>query len=339
MALSLMPVCAMAAPALPDARMTAELSSDTLTVTVSRTDSVAGDSVIMSKSLPAPLFYGPDGKLMVVTDDGALTVEELLNEYYNEATIQIPTEESDGPTWPMVAVIAICFGVPGIIALVALILILRFQRRKNRERHDIIQQAIDNNYPLPESFYTRQPSYQNQCQPGESQNGENPQGQPGPAPDMRPGVNQFSQQTMARDPRKLSSSITLIGVGLALLIAFLSIDNPGVAFVAGGIPLFIGIGRLVAYYYVPGYAVTTTTRRTFQPPFGDPGPVNGPGFNMPPQYPGQQQAPAGMPQPPHAGQQQAPVPPQFNGQNYAQQPPFPPVNGGQPQSYDPNADR
>lgn len=329
MALSLMPVCALAEPALPDARMTAEISSDTLTVTVMKTDSVSGDSVIMTKSLPAPLFYGPDGKLMVVTDDGALTVDELVREYYNEATIQIPTDDVEGPTWPMVALIAICFGVPGIIAIIALILILRFQRRKNRERHEIIQQAIDNNYPLPESFYTRQPTYQTSCQPDE------PQMPPVPGAEIKPGVSQFTQQTMARDPRKFTSSITLIGVGLALLIAFLCSANEGVAFVVGGIPLFIGIGRLLAYYFVPGAATMTTTRRTFQPPYYP----NGPVYNMPPQFPGQPQQPACAPQPPFPGPQQPPVPPQYNGQNFAQQPPCPPANGGQPQNYDPNADR
>lgn len=321
------PVAGMCVPATPSAKVA---QADTLEIAVVGTDSVVAmaDTVAQpSKTLPSPLFYGPDGKLMVSTDEGALTVDELVREYYNEATLSFPVED-EGPTWPMVAVVAICFGVPGLVALIALVLILRFQRRKNRERHDIIEHAIDNNYPLPDAFYTRQPAFQGA---ETAQWTVSPDGDGNGKPVCVP----------QRDPRKLNSAITLTTVGLAVFLAFVCGDNVAVGFFAGGIPFFIGVGRLIAYRWVPGYAAFKAPAPTYgQPPY-----VNGPGYCMPQQpQPYPQQPPYG-PQPfaPQQGFPQNNQP--MTGQTGAPVPPIPPIpsqyqdnqgSNNQPQSYDPN---
>lgn len=342
-ALSLIPAAGMCTPAAVAA------PTDSMTVEVALADTIVAqaDTVVAAdKNLPAPLFYGPDGKLMVSTDEGALTIDELIREYYNEATLNFSSDDESGPTWQMVAVVAICFGVPALVAIVALILILRFQRRKNRERHDIIEHAIDNNYPLPDAFYTRQPSYQG----GEAAHW---------ASSSADGTPQQQPAAMPRDVRKLTSAITLTAVGLALFIAFACGDNVAFGFFAGGIPMFLGIGRMIAYYCVPGYADMKT------PPAGQmPYINNGPLYTMPQQpvqnYPGQPQAPY-MPEQPQygAGGMQPNGQPAYQAQNQpaapatqwgtaTQMPPVPPVppvpqnNAGtnnQSQAYDADTDR
>lgn len=45
--------------------------------------------------------------------------------------------------------------------------------------------------------------------------------------------------------------MTTIAVGLALLLFFVINVNWGIGFLIGGIPLFIGVGKLLSYLYVP----------------------------------------------------------------------------------------
>ena len=59
---------------------------------------------------------------------------------------------------------------------------------------------------------------------------------------------------MRRDPKNFSSAITLLAVGFALILFFGAKDMWSVAFLAGGIPFFLGVGKLIGYFYVPGFA-------------------------------------------------------------------------------------
>ena len=129
-------------------------------------------------------------------------------------------------TWGVLGILAICFGFPALVVIVAIVLIIGFFRNRNRERNALIAQAIDHGYQLPDAFYANQQS---------ADRADNP-----------------TASAPSRDPQKFNTSMTLIAVGLCVGVFFWAVDAP-FGFVAGGIPLLLGIGRLIGYFYVPGY--------------------------------------------------------------------------------------
>lgn len=131
-------------------------------------------------------------------------------------------------TWGVLGILAICFGFPALVVIIAIVLIFGFFRNRNRERNAIIAQAIDRGYQLPDSFYTNQPQHD------QAENGNPANSEP------------------LRDPELFKSAVTLIAVGLAVGVFFLAVDAP-FGIVAGGIPLLLGIGRLIGYFFIPGY--------------------------------------------------------------------------------------
>lgn len=130
-------------------------------------------------------------------------------------------------------IMLIIFGFPCLTIIVGLIVIMMFALRRNRGRNELINNAIEHNYQLPDAFYLGQ----------KGQNGN------GPAMPMR-------------DSRKFYGATSLIAVGLSLVIFAIYAD---VEFfiLAGGIPLLIGVGQLIGYYCVP-----TTPRHNARPPYG-----------------------------------------------------------------------
>lgn len=179
----------------------------------------------------------------------------------------------------MVPILAICFGIPCLTLIIALVLLLMFFLKKTQARNAIIGKAIDANYQLPDAFFS------------------NPQSSSQSYDEVETGDGHTADQTkkeprMRRDPKNFSSAVTLLAVGLALILFFASSRHWEVAFLAGGIPFFLGVGKLIGYYYVPGLTSENKKGRANnnyppqQPPYG--GYPNQPYRNMPPQnqYPG-----------------------------------------------------
>ena len=106
-----------------------------------------------------------------------------------------------------------------------------------------------------------------------------------------PQSKQKGENTM-RDTGKFYAAITLMAVGIALLVAGV-LSQTGFWIVVGLVPLLIGIGRMLGYFYVP-----QQPRQRFHPPY----------------MPYGQQMPYGQPMP---GQ---PMPGQYPPQNPAQEP-------------------
>ncbi len=217
------------------------VNSDTINIVVTKAaqcadsvssavvDSMAPAPSASAKSPQARIVESADGDSYLLYNGQAYSFSDVANhldyypEDYAEDAVDQKLREID--TWGVLGILAICFGFPALVIVVALILIIGFFTRRNRERNALISQAIDNGYQLPDAFYTNQ---QNEGSEG-------------------------STHIPQRDPRKFSSAMTLIAVGLCLSVFFLVIDAP-VGFIAGGIPLLLGAGKLIGYFYLPEYS-------------------------------------------------------------------------------------
>lgn len=169
----------------------------------------------------------------------------------------------------LVPVLAICFGVPCFTLIVALVLLLLFFMRRTQARNEIIGKAIDANYPLPDAFFSNQSASQTYDNYPETEQGNN---------------TGLQSRKLRRDPRNFSSAVTLLAVGLALILFFAVLDRWSVAFLAGGIPFFLGIGKLIGYYYVPGFSADDNSKRKshgYQAPQHPYEPYNQPYRNAP----------------------------------------------------------
>lgn len=145
-----------------------------------------------------------------------------------------------------VMAMGIGFIVPCITIIVALIVFLVFWIKRNNARNAVIYKAIECDYQLPDAFYTGQSASQFDDASRGSLDGGDEQLGAGACTRFTPVPESI------RDPKMFSSAMTLIAVGLAVVIFLWVNANAGVAFLCGGIPLFIGIGRMISYYYVPG---------------------------------------------------------------------------------------
>jgi len=144
-----------------------------------------------------------------------------------------------------------------IIALVIIIpcltigfivwLIMRFFMRRHRERYTIIERAIDAKYTLPDSFYSGQPNNYTII------NGEMTADNNAAYTTNNPHIatEWHKQPTITRDPKKFSSAVTLIAIGAAITLFFMSQEVYSLAFLAGFSLLFLGIGKLIGYFYLP----------------------------------------------------------------------------------------
>ena len=178
-----------------------------------------------------------DGDEYVLTDGKAYKIDDLAN--YDKGDTKARLIQK-------VVMLAICFIVPCVTILAILIILMLFFLKKNRSRDGIIQKAIDSGYQLPDSFYTGQRTvFVDQSYPTDNSAVDN---------DSAKGPFGFKMTDPSiRDPKKFSSGVTLAAVGLAILLFFVCQREWGIGLLAGGIPLFIGLGRLIGYFYIPGY--------------------------------------------------------------------------------------
>lgn len=180
-----------------------------------------------------------DGNAFKVENFKKLSADRVAHKVKNDMRDEIMAYH-DNNAWNdnIVALMSIIFIVPCLTILILSVLLIMFLNNKNRSRNNLISKAIDNNYPLPDSFYGMQA----------------PASCEYPQPDGAPGLDSGARMVNAaqRDPRKFSSAVTLIAVGVGLT-SFLLIVGAGAVSCFGLIPLLIGAGQLVGYYYVPGF--------------------------------------------------------------------------------------
>lgn len=268
---------------------------------------VENDYLMEGQPTTTPAVGVKDGKWALEYDGQDYIISELVeNAGFTEKFRGLENLDTDAMMLEdnmakATAIVAIVFGVSGLTIIVGLIVILMFALKRNRGRNELINNAIEHDYQLPDSFYLGQKS-----------------------------VNDVPG-TPVRDSKKFYSAITLMAVGLSLVIFALYADA-SFFILAGGIPLLIGVGRMIGYYCVP-----VTFRQAPQPPFGgQPGrnfnPGGAPVFNRQPWEAAPGHNPAQC-QGQYPGQYPGQSPDQYNGQPVAPAPQAPqaqPVEPGMP---------
>lgn len=219
--------------------VTSRVTTDSITTSAVEASGQFDDVVLAEGEPETPPVIGVnDGKWTVKYDDQTYVLSKLVED--SDFAVKLGNLEGlDAESMILkdnmglaTAMVAIIFGVPCLTIIVGLIVILMFALRRNRGRNELINNAIEHNYQLPDAFYI-----------GQKSNGA------------------ASGNIPVRDSRKFYTATTLIAVGLSLIVFALYVEA-SFFIVAGGIPFLIGLGRLIGYYCVPA-----TPRDTFQPPY------------------------------------------------------------------------
>lgn len=225
------------------------------------------DYLVDGEAIEAPSVSVRDGKWSLAYDGDDYFISQLVEDSRFAERFR-DLEDFDADTLILkdnmgmaTAIVAIIFGMPCLTIIVGLIVILAFALKRNRGRNELINNAIDHNYQLPDAFYMGQKN-------------------------TTPGAP-------TRDSRKFYSATTLIAIGLSLVI-FAVYSDASFFVLAGGIPFLIGVGQLIGYFCVP-----VTPRNNPMPPYGG-GPFYGPNQPHRPWQPAPGQFPGAQQQQPYA---------------------------------------
>lgn len=257
-----------AAKTAPEAPATA--TADSITAPDAKTDTAL--AVITVPEVTAaddrePYFVMIEGERYILSEGKAYACDMLLESL--DSYPPVITEERFFDETDTVSALAICFIVPCVTILGALALLLVFFMKKTRARNSIIERAIDANYTLPDAFYN---------------NG----GQSQPMPDATVYENCDTEEgkkhmtgaqgntTFQRDPKSFSSAVTLLAVGFALILFFGINGKWSVGILAGGVPFFLGLGKLFGYYFIPGFTAGNKNKGGYQRPYYGNGGYNAP---------------------------------------------------------------
>ncbi|MDE6283136.1 MAG: hypothetical protein K2L97_04000 [Muribaculaceae bacterium] len=276
-------------------------SSPADTVAVVETDSLSAVSaeVVTTEETNTPQLILKDGEWSLTYEGNEYLVSDLVEDsHFSKFFDEDDFMNENSGVWDSLKnrtglaalTLILLFGLPWLAVIVGLIVILIYSLKRTRGRNELISRAIDQNYQLPDAFYLNTKN-----------NGQN-------------GGNN-------RNPRKFYSATTLIAIGLVLVIFAFYVDAE-FFILAGGIPLLIGIGRLIGYYCVPNVPDQPLPGQ-HQPQYGpmpfDPTP--GPVYNQHPrQYPAQpMQQPQCQPVPAPQSPVMPPMPPQPHSQTSPQE--------------------
>ena len=98
------------------------------------------------------LLYG--GNAFRVEKFKKLTPERIAHKVKDDMRDEIMAyHERSAWNDNIVALMSIIFIVPCVTIVILAVLLIGFLTNKNRSRNSLIAKAIDNNYPLPDSFY------------------------------------------------------------------------------------------------------------------------------------------------------------------------------------------
>lgn len=249
--------------------------------TVTVTDSVTGDSSTVT-TITAPITSEETTKIVSVDDANylldngrAYIIDDIVDDLREEMEMQFMDRNDE----PNPAVVAVCVIFPCLTIVMALIALLLFLLKKNSTRAKIITAAIEKDYKLPDSFYAAPSSVPAPAPiPADNVAANNANGYNGNYTASAPGATRCEQGPIVlgaptvpvaqRDPKSFSSGVTMVAIGFVIIVAFSMGHEPVAGFICGGIPFFLGIGRLVGYFYVPGY-------RSGKPRYYQPQPNNG----------------------------------------------------------------
>lgn len=218
-----------------------QLKMDELTSSINDTIfsvNTAGDSVKIARTAANGL------STPVTVTIQKLSVNVPSNDSYDFYRIQ-----RDHMRMTQATIISIVFGAL-ILAIALAVLIFLYRRLKSRNA--IIAKAIENNYQLPEVFYSgsNEPlvSFGNRGA-RDDKNDESYMITP-VNPDAPEGEKQATPiPPVYRNQRNFDKGWRNVAIGVGIIIIFNVWDAPAAA-VLGIIPLFIGAGQLLSYYNI-----------------------------------------------------------------------------------------
>lgn len=174
-------------------------------------------------------------------DTGNITIT-IHSDHENAESVQLTKadlqELNVTRTAIMVGVIAPCITIALIVIVVLIFLLYRY-RAKNR----IIEKAIENNYQLPDSFYTGTVAPVAKETVVKEEKHDDSSELP-PLPKTTPDI-----PLTPMDKQMITNSIRMVLIGLFIFLFFVFIGAGFVGVLAGGIPFAIGASRLLSYYY------------------------------------------------------------------------------------------
>lgn len=181
------------------------------------------DTISFQTSTDSALTSVSRDKRPIVINELDVIVE---NDEYSQALKQYNKRLDDGRNFALKLIFII---IPFLIVTVITAGLFIFLYKRTLERNKLIDNAIRNNYHLPDSFYENNSVFNLKRSTAASDNGQTP-----------PPVN--------RDQRSFKQGITYICVGVGIMIFFFSVGAPKVAALSSIIVLF-GVSRLITYYH------------------------------------------------------------------------------------------
>ena len=155
---------------------------------------------------------------------------------YDYYLYKIRNEQRETIQTTSISLTAIVFG--SIFLIVISCLIVYYLNRRSRMK--VIEKAIENNYQLPDSFYTGSNNTSSR-QSGEAECGTNDATQQQPSMNMAQQIFNYNNYRETRN----GVTLTIVGLGLILVFAFL-----GWSFMAAlsVIPFLIGVSRILPFF-------------------------------------------------------------------------------------------
>lgn len=245
---------AVSAAALSAAPPSVGPKADSIEVQAKSAAAVDSLTATVADSIQAPVgavYTMIDGDEYILKDGTAYKVSDSdVSVESSEALMTVDSADVDYGTNRMteavadhvVPIVGIVFGLPCAAIVCIVWFLTNYFIRRNRDKNALISKAIDNDYTLPDAFFS---------QPASSEAAIGDESQISAANSTK----MFAAQPLSqRDPRRFSTGIMLVCIGVPVFLFFLVNGVPSAAFLCGGILIFIGAAKLLSYYFVPGYS-------------------------------------------------------------------------------------
>lgn len=215
------------------------------------------------------------GDTLVAPHDSVLKAADIRTVYVNIQSPAYPKGISSRSIelFTIISTVSIIAGAILLILLGVFIVIIRRQHGRNKA----INHAIDQNYPLPEAFFTGAPAAApvtinritetitervstagpRADEPSSNNGAAGPACPPPPPaaePILEPGISTGNLIDRICRPginrtRDLRNSFVLIGMALVLFMAFMSANSEMMAFLCGGSLFVLGVAKLLSIYF------------------------------------------------------------------------------------------
>lgn len=221
------------------------------------------------------LIVTMSGDTIVAPRDSSLRASEIRTVYVDIQSPAYPKAISSRSLkiFTVISIVSVIAGAILLILIGVFVVVIRRQHGRNKA----INHAIDQNYPLPEAFFTGVPAAApvtinritetitervrtagpHTDEPSSDNGAAGPSCPPPPPaaePILEPGISTGNIIDRICRPginrtRDLRNSFVLIGMALVLFMAFLSANSEMMAFLCGGSLFVLGLAKLLSIYF------------------------------------------------------------------------------------------